>query len=451
MGIPTVLDRCLQARVKNALEPEWEACFEGSSYGFRPGRGCHDAIAKTYLLACPHRRKKWVVDADIEGAFDNIDHTYLRAAIGHFPAREVVKQWLKAGYVDRGVFHETPAGTAQGSVIGPLLANVALHGLEDALGVTRRATGEIRGPRAVVRYADDFAVFCETEGDAQAVIGILADWLRLRGLTLSATKTRVVHLTDGFDFLGFTIKHHTATQTRTGYKLLITPSATAVRQLREKLRADWLAHKGASVEAVVRDLNPIIRGWANYYRVGVASRTFQSLDNWMLHREVRYATHAHPRKSWQWRQRRYWGRLHPQRQDQWVFGDKHTGSHLLKFRWFKIERHVLVRGTASRDDPALRAYWRDRDKAKATDLSPRKQRIARAQGYTCRTCGESLFNDEELHKHHIESRATGGKDSYDNLTLEHLYCHQQKHSDATAQPARAAHEPTRSWLRPWLA
>ncbi len=275
-----------------------------------------------------------------------------------------------------------------------------------------------------------FAVFCETEGDAQAVIGILADWLRLRGLTLSTTKTRVVHLTDGFDFLGFTIKHYTAAQTNTGYKLLITPSATAVRQLRERLRADWLAHKGASVEAVVRDLNPIIRGWANYYRVGVAS---------------------HPRKSWQWRQRRYWGRLHPQRQDHWVFGDKHTGSHLLKFRWFKIERHVLVRGTASRDDPALRAYWRDRDKAKATDLSPSKQRIARAQGYTCRTCGESLFNDEELHKHHIESRATGGKDSYDNLTLEHLYCHQQKHSDATAQPARAVHEPTRSWLRSWLA
>lgn len=221
--------------------------------------------------------------------------------------------------------------------------------------------------------------------------------------------------------------------------------------MREKLRAEWLAHKGASIEAVVRDLNPIIRGWANYYRVGVASRTFQSLDNWMLHREVRFVTHAHPRKSWRWRQRHYWGRLHPQRQDHWVFGDKRTGSHLLKFRWFKIERHVLVKGRASRDDPALRAYWRDRDKAKAKDLSPSKQRIACAQGYICRTCGESLFNDEELHKHHIAARAAGGTDSYDNLTLEHLYCHQQKHSGATDQPARAAHEPTRSWLRPWLA
>jgi RNA-directed DNA polymerase len=184
------------------------------------------------------------------GSFDNIDHTYLLAAIGHFPAREVVKQWLKAGYVDRGVFHD-PSRDSAGSVIGPLLANVALHGLEDALGVTRRATERSvdHGPSCDTRTTlRCFAKPRATPSGHRHPRGLATP----EGPHLSATKTRVVHLTDGFDFLGFTIKHHTATQTRTGYKLLITPSATAVRQLREKLRADWLAHKGASVEAVVR-------------------------------------------------------------------------------------------------------------------------------------------------------------------------------------------------------
>ncbi len=151
-----MLDRCLQARVKTVLEPFWEARFEASSYGFRPGRGCHDAIAKIYLLARPNKTKKWVVDADIKGAFDHIDHTYLRATIGNCPGHTLIAQWLSAGYLEQGVFHETLAGTPQGGVISPLLANIALHGLEQALGVTYDNRGQLRGRRAVVRYADDF-------------------------------------------------------------------------------------------------------------------------------------------------------------------------------------------------------------------------------------------------------------------------------------------------------
>jgi RNA-directed DNA polymerase len=155
LGIPTVLDRIMQARVKNALEPEWEARFEATSFGFRPGRGAHDAIRQIQVLACSQGRRRWVVDADIEGAFDNIDHGFLLEAIGSFPARELIRQWLKAGYLDGGVFHDTPMGTPQGGVASPLLANIALHGMEAALGVFRWA-GVVRSDRAVVRYADDF-------------------------------------------------------------------------------------------------------------------------------------------------------------------------------------------------------------------------------------------------------------------------------------------------------
>ncbi len=156
LGIPTVIDRCLQAVVKNALEPTWEARFEASSYGFRPGRGCHDAIVAIYNLACPNRKRKWVVDADIKGAFDHISHSFLLEVIGDFPARELIKQWLKAGYMENEVYHDTPSGTPQGGVISPLLANIALHGMEEAMAVKRDKHGHLASSRAVVRYADDF-------------------------------------------------------------------------------------------------------------------------------------------------------------------------------------------------------------------------------------------------------------------------------------------------------
>jgi len=429
LGIPTVIDRCLQAIVKNALEPEWEARFEGTSYGFRPGRGCHDAISKIYLLACPNRRKKWVVDADIHGAFDHINHQFLLEAIGEVPGRELIKQWLKAGYMENGVFHETPTGTPQGGIVSPLLANIALHGMEEALDVQHDKRGQIVSRRAVVRYADDFVVFCESKEDAETVVQILTDWLSKRGLALSPEKTRIVHLTEGFDFLGFNIRHYKAPQTtRTGWKLLIKPSKQSVQHIRQKVRDEWHHSQGANVGAAITRLNPIIRGEANYFRIAVASETFQALDHWMFQRERRYVMRTHPLKNWNWRKRKYWGKLNPHREDTWVFGDKQTGMYLQKFSWFKIERHVLVRGTASPDDPALRDYWTTRTQAQAKNLRPWLQQLARKQHSVCRLCGESLFNGEELHEHHIEPKRKGGTEAVSNRTLVHLYCHQQIHS-----------------------
>lgn len=157
LGIPTIMDRCLQAMVKNALEPAWEARFEGSSYGFRPGRNAHDAIEKIYNFARPNTRKKVVVDADIKGAFDNISQEFILEALGDVPGKALIKQWLQAGYLEDGRYHDTPTGTPQGGVISPLLLNIALHGMEAALGVTHDAQGASNGKRAVVRYADDCA------------------------------------------------------------------------------------------------------------------------------------------------------------------------------------------------------------------------------------------------------------------------------------------------------
>ena len=428
LGIPTVMDRCFQAMVKNALEPEWEAKFEGTSYGFRPGRGCHDAIAKIYVLARPHKRKKWILDADIKGAFDNISHDFLLKALGQVPGRELIKQWLKAGVMEEGVFHETPLGTPQGGVISPLLLNVALHGMEAALGVRHNAKGEISGERAMVRYADDFVVCCESREDALRVKDVLLPpWLAERGLSLSEEKTRIVHLTEGFDFLGFNVRHHTAALTsRTGYKLLIRPSKKSVNGLREKMRDAWLKFKGHSVSAVLRKLNPIIRGWANYYRVGVAKEAFSKLDGWMHRRAVRYARSMHPKKPKYWLKRRYWGKLNKERDDNWVFGNKRSGHYLLKFSWFKIERHVLVKGTASPDDASLQEYWWQRRKVNLRQLTSSDRLIAERQDWDCPICRMALFNGEPLERHHRTARTDGGSDSYSNRVLLHRYCHQQE-------------------------
>jgi RNA-directed DNA polymerase len=429
LGIPVVVDRCLQAMVKNALEPAWEARFEGSSYGFRPGRSCHDAIEKIYGLARPNKTKKWILDADIRGAFDNISHDYLLKAIGPAPGRELIKQWLKAGYIEQEMFHATERGTPQGGIASPLLANIALHGMEEAIGVKYDYRGQLISKRAVVRYADDFVCFCETREDAERVQGILTEWLKERGLTLSEEKTRIVHLTEGFDFLGFNIRHYPAPQTsRTGWKLLIKPSKGSIQEVQKKLQDQWHKARGTNVQAVVAKLNPIIRGWANYFRTGVAKEVFSKLDSWMFYKADGYTRWMHPNKPKDWRHRTYWGRFQLDRLDSWVFGDKHTGGYLLKFNWFPIERHTLVKGRSSPDDPRLKDYWVKRQATKAKDLTLSRQKLAKRQKGRCPECGESLFNEEELQVHHLLARSKGGKDSDGNVALVHLLCHQHIHA-----------------------
>ena len=317
-----------------------------------------------------------------------------------------------------------------GGAISPLLLNVALHRMEEALHVTRDCRGRIVSPCAVVRYADDFVVACTTKDAAEQAIAHLSPWLARRGLALSHKKTRIVHIADGFDFLGFTVRQHNAPATKKqGRVLLITPSHESVRTLRARLRAEWIALRGVSVRAVPQHLNPLIRGWAHYFRAGNASHTFRALDNWMFRREVQYVRYMNPGKGTAWTKQRYWGLTHRDGKDHWVFGDKETGVKLVKFRWYPMRHHVLVTGTNSPDDPTLRTYWHERQRHLARVLTPSDQRIAHRQHYTCEVCGESLFNGEETHVHHIRPRAQGGMDCYANLTFRHMYCHQQSHAE----------------------
>ncbi|MEM7595627.1 MAG: group II intron reverse transcriptase/maturase [Cyanobacteria bacterium P01_A01_bin.83] len=432
LGIPVIRDRCLQAIVKNALEPCWEAQFEGISYGFRPGRSTHDAIGKIYLIARPNKTKKWVVDADIKGCFDNIDHDKLLEIIGNFPYRHLIKKWLKSGYVDSNVFHAQNSGTPQGSIISPLLANIALHGMEKALDVKYNNRGNINGDRCLVRYADDFVIFCKTKEDAELAMEEINQWLSTRGLSLSIEKTKIVHLTDGFDFLGFNIRHYKVKDTKTGFKLLIKPSKEFLKKTRDDIREVFLHHIGKPLNVLIGKINPIIRGKANYLNKVVSSKEFNSLDFFIFNRQVRYVKRTHPNKPKYWWQDKYWGRLNLSRpNDKWVFGDKKSGNYIIKFAWTKIKRHSLVVKRSSPDDPALKEYWENRnkksDKLDVEIFNKNQAIVAGKQDFKCPVCGQTLFNNEPLHLHHIIPRNKGGKDKVNNLVFLHLYCHHKTH------------------------
>ena len=208
LGIPAIADRAQQQRVRNALEPEWEARLDPKQYGFRPGRGCHDAIQMIHLAIAGKKAKRdWVLDADLESAFDRIDHDFLLGRIGTFPAREQIRGWLKAGVVDQGRYSPTAEGTPQGGVISPLLLNIALQGMEEAAGVEYDSRGRVKAGRpTVITYADDFVALCHTREQAETVAARLSTWLKERGLSLNQEKTRIGRIDAGFDFLSFTIR-----------------------------------------------------------------------------------------------------------------------------------------------------------------------------------------------------------------------------------------------------
>jgi RNA-directed DNA polymerase len=396
LGIPVMVDRCHQARVRHALEPEWEARFEPRSYGFRPGRSCQDAIEILYnTLRGKKSKRVWIVDADLKAAFDKIDHVQLLSMLGSFPARDMIAAWLKAGVIEQGKgFAPTEEGTPQGGIVSPLLMNVALHGLEEAAGVRYRTEPSVAGktvPDApvLVRYADDFVTCCHSRQQAEQVKVQLAGWLATRGLSFNEEKTNIVHLSQGFDFLGFNLR---------GYpngKLLIKPSSKAVRRVRERLATEMRSLRGSNAMAVIVRLSPIVRGWAAYYRTVVSCRVFNTLDSYAWYLTYRWARRNHQGKSRKWVTARYFGRFNKFRSDRWVFGDRTTGAYLPKFSWTDIVRHTLVQRKASPDDPALAEYWARRRRRIKPPLDAYTLRLLTRQDARCPLCGDHLLTADQ--------------------------------------------------------
>ncbi len=325
LGIPTVRDRVVQAALKTVLEPIFEADFQPCSYGFRPGRRAHDAIAEIHHFSS--RSYEWVLEGDITACFDEIDHTALmdrvRNRVGDKRVLGLVKAFLKAGILSEdGVERDTSTGTPQGGILSPLLANIALSVLDDhfaeawsMMGRTSSARQERRrkglATYRLVRYADDFVVLVSgTRVHAEGLQEEVAAVLRPVGLRLSAEKTRIVHIDEGFDFLGFRIQRH---QRRGAVKRFVYtyPSKKALASIKAKVRNMTRGSTDQSLSVLLHRLNPVLRGWTNYFRHGVSKATFSYLRAFTWRRVVCWLRHKHYRVSWRWLRRRYLPRWWP--------------------------------------------------------------------------------------------------------------------------------------------
>jgi len=369
LSIPTLHDRAMQALYALALAPIAETLADRNSYGFREGRCCADALEQCFTVLARKTSARWVLEGDIRACFDEISHEWLLA---HVPMdKRMLRAWLKAGYWEKDQLFPTTAGTPQGGLISPLLANFALDGMEQAVRAGAKTSDKVH----FVRYADDFVVTGATrELLEQKVKPPLTAFLHRRGLELSEQKTVLTPIHEGFNFLGYTLRKYED-------KLLITPAKGKIQILRDKIRRLMQAALALTQEALLRQLNPLLRGWANYYRNGAAKAIFDKLDYYVWCKLWRWISRRHPKKSSAWLKRKYFSaagdhgrfsvRIHPR---------KGRSRVLTLYRMVSttIERHLKVRGTANPYDPRYTQYfaqrrcfaWRIRGTARPTLTGP---------------------------------------------------------------------------------
>jgi RNA-directed DNA polymerase len=426
LGIPTIKDRVAQSLIKNTLEPEWEAVLEANSYGFRAGRSCHDAIEMAWIklnaisIAGGHL---WVLDADIKGCFDNLAHESILERIGSIPRGDLIKEWMKAGYVYEGVHNPTETGTPQGGIVSPLLSNIGLHGLEQAVKTWCPKLG-------IIRYADDFIITGKTRQQIEEIVPRIKQWLSERGLELSEEKTRIVNIADGFDFLGFNLRHYDG-------KLLIKPQKAKVFAKLKEIGNLVKSMATITQEVLIRKLNPILQGFANYYRGVVSKETFKYIGHRIWQILWAWCKRRHPYKSKNWVKNKYFHRI---KGVDWTFccmtEDRRGNKKLLglyNVATTPIVRHIKVKGDASPFDAELKEYWSTRQTKQGKTkwaTGSKYHNLARIQNWKCPVCGEHLLNGEEIETHHIVPVKNGGSDDIENLIHLHSACHKQVHSQS---------------------
>jgi len=417
LDIPTMTDRAMQALYKLALDPVAETLADPNSYGFRQSRSTQDAIARCFYCLCKKTSVKWILEGDIQSCFNQISHSWLLESIP--TDKGVLAKWLKAGYVEKGQLFPTEAGTPQGGIISPVLANMALDGLEKELDTHFSYSERVRRKKRLhfVRYADDFIVTANSkEMLEQEVKPIIAKFLQERGLRLSDEKTRITHIEEGFDFLGFNIRKHKN-------RLKIRPAKENLKTFLNKVRALFKQGIALKQEKLILLLNPIIRGWVNYYKPWVSRDILQRVDHEIFKASWSWARRRHKDKRLGWIRYRYF------EGSSWLF--KSGERVLFKARMTESQRHIKIKSEANPFDPDWELYFEKRVYQMAAQdigLNPKLKRIWHDQSGHCLQCKGVITPETGWHVHHLVPRVAGGTDILTNLVMLHPNCHRQVHT-----------------------
>jgi RNA-directed DNA polymerase len=424
LGIPTMLDRGFQALHKLSLEPVAECLADLNSYGFRPERSAQDAAGQVYNALRLQNSSMWVLEGDIKACFDEISHEWLLANVPMH--KRSLQKWLKAGYIEKQVYHHTNNGTPQGGIISPLLANLCLDGLEACVVTDEKEKRKYK--INVIRYADDFIITGPSEEWLENVVKPrVIQFLSARGLRLSEEKTHITSITEGFDFLGWNFRKYPVSGR---YKLLIKPSAKSIATLAEKTGDIIRQHRQAKTANLIAMLNPLIRGWVNYHKHAVAKKVFQKVDTFLFKQLWHWAKRRHPQKSSRWVRKLYFKTVG---ENNWVFtgiNDKGNPIYLYKASLTPVTRHVKVRAKANPYDPEWDDYFEERTTRKwfSSKWGRSKLRsIWKQQGGLCPVCQQGFNGETSIHVHHIVERCNGGGNELDNLVMLHPNCHRQVH------------------------
>lgn len=438
LGIPTMLDRAMQALYLQGLEPVVESTSDPKSYGFRPDRSTADAMVELFHLLAPQTAPAWILEGDIKGFFDNINHEWLCRNVPM--DKRMLHKWLKAGVIDRHQFAETKAGTPQGGIISPCLANATLNGLETQLrahftqkvGIARLKQLKVQ----VVRYADDFVITAHSKELLENEVKPWVDeFLSVRGVQLSQEKTRITHINTGFDFLGWNFRKYDSKSPYRKAKLLIKPSKKNTKAFYQKVATIIKSSGAMTQDMLIGQLNPVLRGWSQYHSPVVAKQTFSKLEHLIFWRIWRWAKHRHPKKKANWIRKKY---FHSVGGQNWVFATVHRlqsgeakHQRLYGLASTPIVRHKRLPTGYNPYDAEHEEQWEAlRVQRMRHKLRYRKEveSIFVRQKGLCACCGSAISAQTGWHDHHIVRRVDGGSDRKDNRALLHPNCHALVHS-----------------------
>lgn len=435
LGIPTVKDRIMQAIHLLTVEPVAETTADKNSYGFRPYRSCKDAAEQIFKCLSKKTSPRWVLEADIKGCFDNISHEFL---LKNVPMnKNILHEWLKAGYVWKKRLFQTNAGTPQGGIISPVLSNCALDGMEAVLHTSFPSTNKYRPKVNLIRYADDFIVTGDSLQTLEKAKEVIEAFLATRGLTLSTEKTKYTHVRDGFDFLGWHFRKYGVNEKRE--KLIIQPAKKNVKSILDRIGKIIDKALGWKQEAMIEKLNPMIRGWTEYHRNQCSKTTFSEVDKAIWTKLWAWATRRHPNKSAKWVKNRYWKRIGNRN---WVFSCEYKDPKgkiktrtLRKAPDVKIIRHVKIRSDMNPFVQENEEYFEKRSftQLNSNVMTMKEISLIRRQEGKCALCKKSFVGDHDdfsknnWETHHIQWKLHGGSDNIGNLALLHPDCHRIVH------------------------